>query len=121
MLIAVCHCGDVRLQVAARPESLTECNCSICRRYAARWAYYTRKTAQVLSDPDKVGVYIWGDRMLEFYHCKRCGCLTHSESVEKTDDSRIAVNARMMSPDDVADVRLKFFDGADTWQYVDEH
>ena len=120
MLSAACHCGDVRIEVAARPDSLTECTCSICRRYGARWAYYTRKTAEVLSDPAKTATYIWGDRMIEFHHCRRCGCLTHSESIEKTADSRIAVNARMMAPDDVAGVRVRVFDGAESWQYLDE-
>ena len=120
MLTAACHCGDVRIEIAAVPESVTQCTCSICRRYGAHWAYCTRRTARVLSEPDKMSAYIWGDRMIEFYHCKRCGCLTHSESVEKTDDSRIAVNARMLAPADVAGVKVRTFDGADTWAYLDE-
>jgi hypothetical protein len=64
-------------------------------------------------------MYVWGDRSIEFYFCNTCGCLTHYESVEKSDDSRIAVNARMLSPTDIGDAKIKTFDGADTWKYLD--
>jgi len=45
--------------------------------------------------------------------------VTHYESTKKSDDSRIAVNARMMSPSDIAGARLRTFDGARTWKYLD--
>lgn len=65
-------------------------------------------------------MYSWGDKSLEFYFCHKCGCLTHYESIEKQDDSRIAVNARMISPMDVAKLKLRTFDGADTWKYLED-
>lgn len=120
MLHASCHCGDVKIAVASRPRSLTECTCSVCRRYGARWAYCTRSTASVHCDPAKVSAYVWGDKSIEFYHCNNCGCLTHYESVDKLDDSRIAVNARMLPPSDTAGIRIRTFDGAKTWKYLDD-
>ncbi|HUF73872.1 MAG TPA: hypothetical protein VMR74_13340 [Gammaproteobacteria bacterium] len=36
----------------------------------------------------------------------------------KSRDSRIAVNARMISPEEVDGVRIRTFDGADTWKYL---
>jgi len=118
MLSASCHCGAVQIEVARKPRSLTECTCSICRRYGAQWAYCSRETAIVTCAPDAITAYTWGDKSLEFYYCNTCGCLTHYESTKKSDDSRIAVNARMMSPADIADVKVKLFDGADTWKYL---
>jgi hypothetical protein len=44
--------------------------------------------------------------------------LTHYEATAKSADSRIAVNARMMSPADIAGVKVRTFDGADTWKYL---
>ena len=120
MLFASCHCGAVQIEVARKPRSLTECTCSICRRYGAQWAYCSRKTAIVNCAPDAISAYIWGDKSLEFYHCNTCGCLTHYESTEKSDDSRIAVNARMMSSADIADVKVRTFDGAVTWKYFND-
>ena len=120
MLKASCHCGAVQIEVSRKPVSVTQCTCSICHRYGARWTYCTRKTATVTCDTDAVSAYRWGDEALEFFFCRRCGCLTHYESAEKNDDSRIAVNARMMSRADVADVRVRTFDGAETWKYLDD-
>ena len=120
MINATCHCGNISINVAEKPESVTECNCSICRRYAAKWAYYTRRQVTINGTAEAMTAYSWGDRCIEFYHCNNCGCITHYESVEKLDDSRVAVNARMMPVDIVSDIPVKKFDGADTWKFIEE-
>ena len=119
MLHAACHCGAVRIEIRNKPRSLTQCTCSICRRYGARWAYCTRKTARVCCEPGAVAAYSWGKKKLAFYHCTTCGCVTHYESIAGSENSRIAVNARMMSPADIDGVKLKTFDGADNWKYLE--
>ena len=119
MLSASCHCGAVHMEIGRRPQSVTQCTCSICHRYGAHWAYYTRKSVRVSDQEGVLAAYVWGDKTIEFYHCTRCGCVTHYESVEKNDDSRIAVNARIMSPADIEDVPIRIFDGATSWKYLD--
>jgi hypothetical protein len=116
---ANCHCGAVVIEAERRPSRMTSCNCSICRRLGAHWAYYTRATARVVAGQDRLVAYLWGDRTIEFYHCAVCGCATHYESAEKAAESRFAVNARCFAPEDVAGARLRHFDGADTWRYLD--
>jgi hypothetical protein len=119
MLIASCHCGSIQIEVARKPSVLRRCTCSICRRYAALWAYCSRKTARVSSARGALRAYLWGHRAIEFYHCGTCGCLTHYESGKQAKDSRIAVNCRMLSPDAIEGIRIRTFDGADTWKYLD--
>ena len=120
MRTASCHCGAVQIEMDRKPRVLTRCTCSICRRYGALWAYCTRKTARVNCEPTAVTAYVWNDKVIEFYHCNRCGCLTHYEGTKKTEGERLAVNARMMSPDDIAGIRIRTFDGADTWRFLNE-
>lgn len=120
MLKASCHCGAVTIEIARKPRSVTRCTCSLCRRYGAHWAYCSRKTASVTCSSGALTAYRWKNESLEFFHCNHCGCLTHYESVEKSDNSRIAVNARMMEPADIAHVRVRTFDGADTWKYLED-
>ena len=120
MLKASCHCGAVTIEVTRKPRSVTRCTCSLCRRYGARWAYCSKNTAKVSCEPDAIAAYRWKNESLEFFHCNRCGCLTHYESVNKDDNYRVAVNARMMEPSDIADVRVRTFDGANTWKYLDD-
>lgn len=119
MQVATCHCGAVRLEVMRRPRVLTDCNCSICRRYGALWAYYKQSSVRVVAAPGAVSVYQWGDRKLNFHHCATCGCVTHHERVNKRPDSTVGVNARNFDPEVFAAARIRHLDGADTWKYLD--
>ena len=119
MLTASCHCGAVVIEMSRKPRTVTRCTCSICRRYAAQWAYCTRKSARVIAAPGATTAYLWNDRVIEFHHCNTCGCLTHYEDADKSEGGRIAVNTRMMAPDDIAGLRIRTFDGAETWKYLD--
>jgi hypothetical protein len=112
MLRATCHCGDVQIEVSEMPDSLTQCNCSICRRYGALWAYFTIDSATVTHAKHATSVYIWNDKDIEFVHCKTCGCLTHYEDTDKTGSYRVAVNARMMDPLIIEEIGIRVFDGA---------
>ena len=40
MVESSCHCGAITLRIDTAPETVTDCNCSICRRYGVLWAYY---------------------------------------------------------------------------------
>jgi len=117
---ASCHCGDVRIEIQELPTTVTECNCSICCRYGALWAYYTRDQVRLLADSLAASAYVWGDRSIEFWHCRTCGCITHYESVEKHPGGRFALNARMLPPKLLESLTVRRFDGADSWQYLDE-
>jgi len=116
---ATCHCGAVRIDVEHPPTAVTECNCSICRRYGVRWAYYTTATARVIAAPGALASYIWGDRHIAFQRCATCGCVTHYEGLGAESSDRVAVNARMMPPEVTAGVPIRRFDGAETWRYLD--
>jgi hypothetical protein len=103
MLVASSHCGAVRVEIARKPERLTDCNCSICRRYGALWAYAARKVLRVDAAPDALVTYSWSDRELEFVHCRTCGCVVFWQAAgAQDDDARAAVNARMLDPADIA-------------------
>lgn len=119
ILTGSCHCGAVQLQVATLPDTYTECNCSICRRYAARWLYFSRKDVRIVAGEDAIAIYLWGDRMINFCRCRTCGCLTHYEDVERTPESRLALNGNMLPPGSLNGLRLRKFDGAGTWKAVE--
>ncbi|WEX07879.1 glutathione-dependent formaldehyde-activating, GFA [Chelativorans sp. AA-79] len=63
--------------------------------------------------------YAWGDRNLEFHHCPICGCTTHWEPVKKVSASHMAVNARLIDPAAIAHIRIRHFDGAESFRYLD--
>lgn len=113
-----CHCGAVRLEVARPPETLTSCNCSLCRRIGALWGYYKRDEVRIDAPSGATVAYVQGDRTLEMHHCAVCGCVTHWQSLPLKDD-RMGVNFRLADPVDIAGVRIRHLDGADTWKYID--
>ena len=39
MLMGSCHCGRAHWTLEGDPGSITACNCTLCRRYGALWAY----------------------------------------------------------------------------------
>ena len=118
MVDVTCHCGAVRLSIPQAPVEVTECNCSICRRLGARWAYYERVEVG-LNTAGSTRPYVWGDRMLAFHRCRNCGCVTHWLSLNGA-YPRMAINARMIDGFDSGRVRIRQFDGAGAWTYVDE-
>lgn len=116
MIGSTCHCGAVKLEIAIAPETVTDCNCSICRRYGALWAYYSPSHVRIAGDTE---TYMWDDRSIAFHRCRVCGCVTHWAPVDKAVD-RMGVNARMMDLAILAKARVRRLDGAVTERYVDE-
>jgi len=119
MVTATCHCGAVRIQVPRRPRSLTNCNCSICRRYGALWAYYKASEVQVTGVSGATSDYSWGEKSLKFVRCSVCGCVSHWEPTHPTQSSKMGVNARNFEPASLGAVRIRLLDGASTWKYLD--
>jgi hypothetical protein len=119
MITAVCHCGSIRVEVPRRPRTVTDCNCSICRRYGTLWAYYRADTVRVRQPPRAASEYVWGDKLLRFVRCGRCGCVTHWERIEPKDGGKMGVNARNFEPSVLEGARIRHLDGAATWKYLD--
>lgn len=116
MLTGTCHCGAVRIEIPRRPRTLTNCNCSICRRYGTLWAYYRQSEVRVLGDPGSTQGYVWGRNVLRFVRCTTCGCVTHWERVEPKEGGRVGVNARNFEPEALGPVRIKLLDAASDWE-----
>jgi hypothetical protein len=118
MLSATCHCGAVTIEIPRRPRTLTNCNCSICRRYGPLWAYYPRTAVRISSSPGATDSYVWGDKTLRFVRCANCGCITHWERVGEPEKGRVGVNARNFEPEALGPVRITRLDGAKTWRHL---
>jgi len=119
MLTATCHCGAVKVEVPRKPRSLTSCNCSICRRYGALWAYYKDADVRLVAPPRAVDDYIWGDKSQKFIRCSTCGCVMQWKKLGVDPGANAGVNARNFAPAEWGTVRVRRLDGAHTWKYLD--
>ena len=116
MIEGACHCGLVHWRLDSKPDSATACNCTVCRRYGALWAYgYLDRDVTIEGD---TATYIRGDRCIGFHFCRHCGCVTHYLGLEIDDDGLrgAAVNLRMAEPGSVAELPIRRFDGLTSFQ-----
>jgi len=79
-------------------------------------AYYKPADVQMEGETD---FYMWGDRSLRLHRCKVCGNVTHWSPVDPALE-RMGLNARLMPPEVLKAARVRKFDGADTWTFLDE-
>ena len=127
MISASCHCGAVRLELARAPETLTDCNCSICSRLGGLWAYYHPDEVTIHAADGALQAYgrddlaanPGGKALLDFMRCATCGCTTHWLA-RAPGHPRMGVNARMTPAAVRAAARIRRLDGADTWRFLDE-
>ena len=97
---ASCHCGDVRLRIETAPTVLNNCQCPICRRYGALWAYYHPSQVQIIVSGAQTDTYTCGDPARAYHRCGRCGCVTHWTGARlQSGQERMGVNAHLMARD----------------------
>lgn len=121
MLEGSCHCGRVRFEIEALNPTVTSCNCSICQRLGALWAYYQADEVHFTAGKDETVAYVrQGEDMgdLAFHHCPTCGVTTHWSSRIPT-STRMGINARLLDRRLLEDVKVKRLDGADTWTVLE--
>jgi hypothetical protein len=113
-LEGACLCGAVQVAVARRPRQVTQCNCSVCRRYGTLWGYYRRGAVTITARRGALAKYPGSD--LEFVRCKTCGCVVCWDGREPGPDQRMGVNMRLFDHALMADVPVKVLDGDQTWR-----
>jgi len=119
MLTTTCHCAAVRIEIPRPPETITNCDCSICRRYGTLWAYYKASEVRITAAIGATSSYSWGRKALRFVRCNTCGCITNWEFLAPEPGCRIGVNARNFEPEQLGPVRIRRLDGAVTEEYLD--
>ena len=118
MIEASCHCGNIKITAPETTETITSCNCSACSKYASLWAYFSPKDITITTAKNALKSYCWGDKTIEFHHCNNCGCLTHYTPTELGNKDKMAVNFRLVNANIVNALKIRYFDGADTWEEI---
>ena len=118
MLSVSCLCGQVRITLPKRPDFINECNCTLCSKSGARWAYF--HPAEVIIAGATKG-YRRGDKedpAAEIHFCEHCGSTMHfiltQSAVSKFGDVQLGVNMRLADEDELAGIELRYPDGR-TW------
>jgi hypothetical protein len=119
MLTGSCHCGAAHWQLEGDPGSITACNCTLCRRYGALWAYdYEGERITISGITTAYARRTRPDPVLEVRFCPECGCVLCWRGLRLEADGRrrIAVNVRLAEPEQVAGLPIDRFDGLDSFE-----
>ena len=117
---AECQCGNVKLTSREMPSSITSCNCSMCYRIGALWAYFDADKVVIQCADKPINTYLWGEKTLTYHYCGECGCSIHYTTTDPEGNEIIAINSRMAPASMIGDIPLRKFDGLLTWKYLDE-
>jgi hypothetical protein len=120
MLKTSCHCGNTEMEAKKFPDFVTSCNCSICRRFGALWAYYDEEQVTVTTSSHPISTYKWGNEKITFHSCSNCGCVMYHSCIGKDGTPRVGINSKMAEPEIPQELPVRLFDGADTWKYINE-
>ena len=113
-----CHCGRVRFQVTAELDNVTVCNCSICSKKGFLHLIVPPEHFELVSGRDDLTTYAFNTGVAKHTFCKHCGI--HPFYVPRSDPDKIDVNARCIDGIDLAALSLKYFDGKNWEQAMDQ-
>jgi hypothetical protein len=118
-LIGTCHCGAAHWTLEGDPGPVTACNCTLCRRYGALWAYdYENERIRIVGPTVAYTRIGKANPALEMRFCATCGCVLCWRGLRLEEDGRrrMAVNVRLAPPESVAALPIDHFDGLDTFE-----
>ena len=114
-ITGTCHCGRARITLPRRPESVTQCNCSLCTKTGFRGVYFPSDELVIEGEFDR---YVREDLQQPYlanHRCRTCGILTHWTPITEPPHERVGVNARLIGPAVLEGVPVEHVDGA-SWE-----
>jgi hypothetical protein len=114
MLTLSCLCGQVRIEIP-RPDFINECNCTLCSKSGASWAYFHPSHVVVEGMTSGYSREDKEDPAAEIHFCPHCGSTTHfvltASAIAKFGNVQMGVNARLADEQDLAGIELRYPDG----------
>lgn len=121
MLDLTCQCGDVHVSVAALPAFVHDCNCTLCSKTGALWAYYHPAEVNVTGTTARYQRRDKPEPGVEVHFCPTCSATTHftltPASIAQHGNVQLGVNMRLADERELAGVELRYPDGR-AWQGI---
>lgn len=110
-----CLCGNVGLTVSSQPNFLHQCNCTLCTKTGAQWAYFPPESVSCEGNTQPFCRADKDDPGAEIHFCGKCGCTTHfvltKSAIAQHGNTMMGVNFALAAPADLEGVELRFPDG----------
>jgi hypothetical protein len=82
------------------------------------FGYYDKSKVKIIARRGALDRYVWGDKCLALCRCATCGCVTHWQPIGRA-SNRMGVNFRNFDASVIGSTRVRRFDGANTWKFLD--
>lgn len=118
MLKLSCLCGQVTIEIAKKPGYINECNCTLCSKSGARWAYFHPSEIKVEGATQGYSRDDKADPAAQIHFCQTCGATTHfvltESAISRFGNVQMGVNMRLADERDLVGIELRYPDGR-TW------
>jgi hypothetical protein len=106
---ASCHCGQIKLEIAAELREVYECNCSICWRSGFLHWYVTPEQVKLLTPKTRLSTYVWRIVTGGHHFCPTCGTAVIRTSTQYPPP--VSINARCLDDVDKSSLNIRPADG----------
>ena len=107
-----CHCRAVKFKVDLDLSGALQCNCSICSKLGAVWAFAPASQFKLQSGQESLEDYQFGKKTLHHIHCTHCGIETFAEGKMPDGTPTVGINLRCLDGVDVTKLSPRQYDGA---------
>ncbi|MEE4154162.1 MAG: aldehyde-activating protein [Erythrobacter sp.] len=123
-----CLCGDVTITTRTKPEFAHACNCTLCRKSGARWAYFHPGEVALSGRTTSYRRADKADPSAEIHACARCAVTTHfvltEAAIAQHGNTMMGLNINLAEPEALRGVELRFpdgrgWDGVGAFEYVE--
>ena len=115
MLSLSCHCGQIHIEINRKPDYVNACNCTLCSKAGAHWAYFHPSEVRVKGPAKGYSRTDKDDPAAEVQFCPDCGSTTHfvltASAQSKFGNSLMGVNMLLADEVDLAGIELRYPDG----------
>lgn len=115
MLNLSCLCNQIRVETSKKPDYINECNCTLCNKSGARWAYFHPSEVSIEGRTQEYCREDKNDPVAKIQFCAKCGSTTHftltASAISRFGNSLMGVNMRLADESDLAGTELRYPDG----------
>ena len=109
MIEGHCHCRAVHITIPVRPETLGDCNCSLCSKKNALMHRVPPERFRLLAGEDNLALYQWNTGTAKHYFCRTCGI--YPFHMPRAAPHQYTVNVACLDGVDPSALKVNVFDG----------
>ena len=109
-----CHCGKISYEITGDPDSVLECNCSICSCNGYQLWFVPATDVKMKMPASDIGTYTFNKHVIKHHFCLNCGSSVFGRSKHpQTGVDTYAINLRCVPDVDASKLKIISYNGKD--------